>query len=83
MLRGRMAALDRILQDFDLKMVDRSIEEVIRASPILADCRTLDAIHLATALHFRTAIKGGFEVVTLDKRMGAVARQLGLRATPR
>ncbi len=81
-LRGKLAALDHLLRDFDLKAVDQSIEEIIRDTPALAECRTLDAIHLATALHFRPAVKGGLEIVTLDKRMAAVARKLGLTVVP-
>lgn len=85
-VRNRLAVLDRILTDFDLKAVDRSIEEIIRNTPVLAECRALDAIHLATALHFKpaveSAVEGGLEVVTLDRKMGAVARKLGLTVLP-
>jgi predicted nucleic acid-binding protein len=80
--RSRLAALDRILTDFDLKVVDRSIEEIIRSTPVLAECRTLDAIHLATALHFKPAVEGELEVVTLDRTMRSVARKLGLSVRP-
>jgi predicted nucleic acid-binding protein len=77
-VRERIAALDRLVGNFDLKAVDRSIEETIRKTPLLAECRTLDAIHLATALHFKPVIRGALEIVTLDGKMAAVARKLGL-----
>ena len=81
-VRTRLAALDSILTDFDLKVVDRSIEEIIRSTPVLAGCRTLDAIHLATALHFKPAVEGELEVVTLDRTMRSVARKLGFTVRP-
>jgi hypothetical protein len=81
-VRSRLAALDRILTDFDLKVVDPSIEEIIRRTPVLAECRALDAIHLATALHFKSAVEGRLELVTVDRKMGAVAGKLGFAVRP-
>lgn len=43
--------------------------------------RTLDAIHLASVLVARSALPG-LQLLTLDPRLRAVARQLGLRVLP-
>jgi predicted nucleic acid-binding protein len=43
--------------------------------------RTLDAIHLASALVARSAV-AGLEVLTLDDRIRTAARGLGLRVCP-
>ncbi len=78
----RIAAADQAFGEVTFKPVDQSIEEIVRSTPILAECRTLDAIHVATALHFQPFSEGRFEIVTLDKRMKEVAGRLGLKAVP-
>jgi len=79
---ARLSALDRMFASLNFMAVDPSIEAIVRETPALAECRTLDAIHLATALRFRGVAEGGLELVTLDKKMGALARKLGLAAVP-
>jgi predicted nucleic acid-binding protein len=81
-VRSRIAAAERTFEEVTFKALDRSIEEIVRNTPSLAECRTLDAIHVATALHFRPSAEGPFEVVTLDKGMKNVARRLGLTVSP-
>jgi predicted nucleic acid-binding protein len=43
--------------------------------------RTLDAIHLASALVARSAV-AGLEILTLDERIRQAARRLGVRVQP-
>lgn len=43
--------------------------------------RTLDAIHLASALVARSAV-AGLDILTLDDRVGRAASRLGLRVRP-
>ena len=81
-VRTRIAALDRMFAGLNFMTVDLSIEAIVRETPALAECRTLDAIHLATALRFRRVEEGALEIVTLDRRMGVLARKLGLVAVP-
>jgi len=81
-IRTRVTALDRVFGGLNFKAVDRSIEEIVRKTSALAECRTLDAIHLATALHFRPFVQGALELVTLDRRMKNLARRLGLTVQP-
>lgn len=59
-----------------------AIEELIHLTPALADCRTLDAIHVATALHFKPYGEDPLEVVTLDRRMKQLAVTLGFKVQP-
>lgn len=77
-----MAAMDGLFANLSFLIVDLSIEAIVRNNGILAECRTLDAIHLATVLRFREIGEGDLEIVTLDKRMAAVARKLGLVVVP-
>lgn len=64
----------QVLARIALIVIDR---QVLRAAAELApsDLRTLDAIHLATALSITPAVDG---VVTYDARMQAAARSAGL-----
>jgi predicted nucleic acid-binding protein len=78
----RLDLLSEVLDGLNFKTVDASIEEIIQRTPALADCRTLDAIHVATALHFRTYVEGSLEIVTLDGKMRQLAGTLGFQVRP-
>ena len=80
--RERMDLLSGFLDALNFKAIDRSIEELIRLTPALADCRTLDAIHVATALHFKPYVEGPLEIVTLDRRMKQLAEKMGFQVQP-
>ena len=80
--RERLDAPARFLEAMSFKAIDGSIEEVIRLNPALAGCRTLDAIHVATALHFKPYVEGSLEIVTLDRRMRQLAGKLGFQVQP-
>lgn len=69
-----------VLADIDLARVN---DRVLNAAGTLlpTELRSLDAIHLATALRFGNAVQ---QLVTYDDRMVDAARSLGLRtASPR
>ncbi len=81
-LAPRLAALSQLLQEITLKEIDTSILEIIRRESHLSECRTLDAIHLATALYFRDKSDEEFEVVTLDDKMRQLSTKLNFRVWP-
>jgi len=60
-----------------IALVDDILERAARPFPI-EPVRTLDAIHLATAL-FASRLDGALQVLTTDRRIGENARRLGLR----
>ena len=78
----RSEYLSGVLSELDVKPVDGTILSMIRNEPILAECRTLDAVHLATALLFKSKSDDGFSLVTLDQRMRLTARRLRLEVLP-
>jgi len=78
----RLGLLSEVLDTLSFKTIDASIEEIIQSTPALADCRALDAIHVATALLFKTYVQGSVEIVTLDKRMKQLAGRLGFHVLP-
>lgn len=65
------------LDEVTLKPVDEDIVSLIRATPKLAECRTLDAVHVATALYFRAAADQALPLRTFDQRMAKVAARVG------
>src|SRR6266542_4448139 len=65
------------LEEVTLKPLDEDIAAVVRSTSALSSCRTLDAVHLATALYFRAA-EPDLRVCTFDARMAEVAVRVGL-----
>ena len=63
------------LEEVTLKPVDEDIAAQVRGSATLAGCRTLDAVHLATALYFRAG-EPDLRVYTFDARMAEIASRL-------
>lgn len=75
-----VAAGRAVLADIDLARVN---DRVLNAAGTLlpTELRSIDAIHLATALRLGNAVQ---QLVTYDERMVDAARSLGLRtASPR
>jgi predicted nucleic acid-binding protein len=81
-LRERSLLLESCLDEIHLKDVDASVLTVLDRETGLAECRTLDALHLATALHMRERASEGFKLVTLDERMRQTAAKLKFDILP-
>jgi len=79
---SRLDALDPFFQQVSFKTVDDSIENMIRQDSRLADCRTLDAVHLATALYFQPHLDEPLWVWSFDRRMRELCPRLGLTPRP-
>lgn len=79
--RGAEPRLGALLEEVSLKQVDEDIVEIVRRTPALARCRSLDAVHLATALHFADRSDEPFTLATFDARMAEVAAAVGLKVT--
>jgi predicted nucleic acid-binding protein len=73
--------LSSVLAEVTLKHVDDDVARIVRATPKLARCRSLDAVHLATALHFAGLSDEPTVMVTFDARMAEVAASVGLKVT--
>jgi predicted nucleic acid-binding protein len=80
--KERIDLMLRSTESISFKIVDASIEDLIRLTPALSDCRALDAIHLATALYFKNNLDEQIDIVTLDRRMAVLARKLGFSVFP-
>jgi predicted nucleic acid-binding protein len=72
-----MVAAGQLLAGFDLVEIDRAVR--LRAGqPEAAPLRTLDALHLATALLWKERVTADILLATHDTRLGAAARAHGL-----
>ena len=78
----RIRLLDSYLDELECKWIDDDIHDMIRRTPSLANCRSLDAIHVATALYFKPHQDDEIQVVTLDGRMRQTAIDAGFAVLP-
>jgi predicted nucleic acid-binding protein len=77
----RRAHLNAAASHWHLRRVSPDIVERARHPFPAEPIRTLDAIHLASALAFRSAIPG-VELLSLDDRIRRAAKQLGFHVQP-
>lgn len=81
--RGWLARQETTLAEWldavTLRIVDRSIVERLAIESALGGCRTLDALHLATALELRDQLGPELVLCTLDAEQASLAATLGLR----
>jgi predicted nucleic acid-binding protein len=80
--KRRDEALEDWFTRLEFHAVDRAVMERLAAEPRLGACRTLDALHLATAIELRAASGAELAICTLDADMVAVARELGFGVVP-
>lgn len=81
-LTVRLQLLDDYLAGITLKNHDDEVSRSLRAEPRLKSCRTLDAIHLATALLFQAQFDDPITVCSLDQRLREAAVSLGFPVAP-
>jgi predicted nucleic acid-binding protein len=81
-LEEKISFLGESLTDLTSKHMDGEILSVVKAEAGLSDCRTLDAIHVATALYFKSKSGEDLDLVSFDDRMRETAKKLGLNVLP-
>jgi len=74
--------LNLILKEIHCKPVDSSIEQIIVQSKELAGCKSLDAIHIATALYFKKSSRQDIVLCSFDKNMLSIAKELNFKINP-
>ena len=78
----RIHLLEAFLEELDCKRIDDDILDIIRKNTSLSNCRSLDAIHIATALYFKPYHDEPIQIVTLDGRMRETAGKAGFAVLP-
>ncbi len=81
-LSEQRARLQGYLEELEIRRVDEGIMTILHEQEQLSDCRTLDALHVATALLFRQAAPDNFYFCTFDKKMAEIAHAIGLIVLP-
>jgi len=77
-LNKKEKILNDLLEDVFYKPIEEPFGNSIAKNKRLAGCRSLDAIHIATALYFRENAKGQEIILcSFDKNMLKVAREFG------
>ncbi len=75
----RLSELDRLLEEIHLKNIDSTTIENIDKEDILSGCRTLDALHLSTAIELQKELGEDLFIFSYDKEFNKVAKQLGFK----
>jgi PIN domain len=76
-LKRKSIQLDIALEEIFIHSVDAKIFAVLKTNPIITKCRSLDAIHLATALLFKANYGMAMSLFSYDKNMNKNALALG------
>jgi len=72
--------LSGYLQAINFRIIDEEIEKIIFLKKELAKCKTLDAIHIATALEMSKLLpNAAFHLYTFDREMAKLAKLLKLK----
>jgi predicted nucleic acid-binding protein len=74
--------LSALLEEENIRIVDEKIIEYIKLKSELSNCRTLDAIHMATGLEFKDNLAVDVKICTYDERMRRLARTMNLPVLP-
>lgn len=76
-LREREDKLQTYLEEMELKLIDDPVIDIIKNEKKLSSLKTLDALHLASALFFKKAFPESFYLCTFDKQMAEIANKIG------
>jgi predicted nucleic acid-binding protein len=72
--------LNEILSECSLVKIDDSILSILELKKEISDCKSLDAIHIATAIFLKDKFNdSNLQFYSFDKRVKEVAKKLGLK----
>ncbi|MEI6385439.1 MAG: type II toxin-antitoxin system VapC family toxin [Spirochaetota bacterium] len=75
--------LEEFLSEVNLRIVDEEIERIIFLRKDLSRCRSLDAIHMATAMEWARILPDEDVLLyTYDKNLNALARLMKMATNP-
>ena len=81
-MKARLQELETYLAGVVLRDVDHAVISVLRNTPELANCRSSDALHLATAILFQQQLGEPLRICSLDQRMREQAARLKFKVVP-
>lgn len=75
----KLKELESLLEEINFKNIDSATLEIVAKEDILSGCRTLDALHLATAIEFQNEFGEDLHIFSYDKEFKKVAHELGFQ----
>jgi predicted nucleic acid-binding protein len=83
-LASKEIQLNKFLNEIHYKPIDENFAYYMAKNDIFAGCRSLDAIHIATAVHFKYNGRGEkIHFCSFDRNMLKVAKELGFETNSR
>jgi predicted nucleic acid-binding protein len=73
----KLFELEKLFEEINLKNVDSATIENLNKEDALSGCRTLDALHLSTAIEIQKELGEDLFIFSYDKELNKVAKQLG------
>lgn len=73
----KVEELDELIKQVELIPIDDSVLQALRNEPLTAECKSLDALHLASALVFKQKAPPDFAFCTIDANLALIATKLG------
>ena len=80
LLEDRLVELDKFLKDIFYRRIDDVFKEPYANYSNIANCKSLDAIHIATALDIRDSSDCEIHICSFDKNITNLAKQFGFTA---
>lgn len=74
----KVKELEKILSLLNFKVYDKDIVNLIKTNINLSGCKTLDSIHLATAMYIKMKTDSEIKILSYDKKMNKVGKKIGL-----
>lgn len=72
--------LKELLSECSIVKIDQSILSIVELKKEISDCRSLDAIHIATAIFLKDKLNAAnLEFYSFDNRVKEVAKKIGLK----
>lgn len=71
-----------LLDEVNIRAFDEVLIGYLKLNEELSKCKTLDAMHLATALEFRDKVTVGVGICTYDRNMRRIAGEMNFPVLP-
>lgn len=81
-VKGRLSEFENYLRGITFRQIDDEVIEILNENIRFMDCRSLDALHLATACLFQQHLDEPLQICSLDQRMRQLAKTLKFKAVP-
>jgi len=82
-LKEKEKFCELLLSEVSQRNVDSVIYEIVKSKKEISGCRSLDAIHIATALNFKRNSLSEIYICSTDKRLREVAKKVGFQVLPK